>query len=346
MATSRYQLVDSLYGPGTVGAWLLTLCAVLISWTLNKSTRRKDSISKDFVVALLLPLVAAGHLIFRVSRLPYSLAETITSADVEVQKYAHALEAPLNVCETFSMVTLIAAALCGPWWDSGPKLQRLGAVLVTGLLSWGTESLMFAMATLKGVKASDATLSRPYAFFITPIVATSWGFLVLCVLIRGMFWIIGRTNIKWAQKSEADLEMMRKLWSQRYHSTVSNLGNGGTRDQMAKLNAAALNALRQKSRAMASISLLTVLFFLTCSIASAFSMFSSSSADTKESTAAKSHQAFFLIPESNVPMSNLDQILALTGGILVLLWAIRAAYSSRKNTGEVPQSVLRRRQSM
>ena len=349
METSRYQLVDSLYGPGTVGAWLLTLCAVLISWTLNKSTRRKDSISIDFVGALLLPLGAAGHLIFQVSRLPYSIAETISSANVEMQKYASALEAPLNICETFSMVALIAAACCGPWWDSGPKLRRLGAVLVTGLLSWGTENLMFAMATLRGVKASDATLSRPYLFFITPIVAITWGFLVLCVLIGGMVWIIGRINVKRAQKSEADLEKTRKLWSQRYHSTVSNLDNGGTgitRDQMAKLSAADLDAIRQDSRALKSISLLTMVFIPMSFIASVFSTSFLSFSDTKESIAAKSHQPFFLIPESNGSMSNLDQILALTGGILILLWAIRAAYSSWKNTGEFLQSVLSRRRSI
>ena len=349
METSRYQLVDSLYGPGTVGAWLLTLCAVLISWTLNKSTRRKDSISIDFVGALLLPLVAAGHLIFQVLRLPYSISETITSADIEVQKYASALEAPLNICETFSVVALIVAACCGPWWDSSPKLRRLGAVLVTGLLSWGTENLMFAMATLRGVKASDATLSRPYLFFITPIVATTWGFLVLCVLIGGMVWIIGRINIKRAQKSEADLEKNRKLWSQRYHSIVSNLSNSGTtitRDRMVKLNAADLDAIRQDSRALKWMSTLSLLFIPMAFTAQVFLMSFLSSSDTKESIAAKSHQPFFLIPESNGSMSNLDQIFALAGGILILLWAIRAAYSSRKNTAEFLQSVLRRRRSI
>ncbi|KAF8846851.1 hypothetical protein BDZ45DRAFT_637730 [Acephala macrosclerotiorum] len=346
METSRYQLVDSLYGPGTVGAWLLTLCAVLISWTLNISTRCKDNISIDFVGALLLPLVSAGHLIFQASRLPYSVAETITSADVEVQKYASALEAPLTICEAFSMVALIAAACCGPWWDSDPKLRRLIAVLVTGLLSWGTENLMFAMATLRGVKASDATLSRPYLFLITPIVAMTWGFLTLCVLAGGLVWIIGRINIKRAQKSEADLEKTRKLWSRRYHSTVSNFGNGDTkitRHQMVKLNAAGLDVVRQDSRAVASMTLLT-LFFLPMSFVS--SVFGMSFSDTKQSMAAKPHRPFFLIPESNASMSNLDQILALTGGILVLLWAIRAAYSSRKNSAELLQSVLIRRRSI
>ncbi|KAH8812911.1 hypothetical protein F5884DRAFT_786655 [Xylogone sp. PMI_703] len=346
METSRYQLVDSLYGPGTVGAWLLTLCAVLISWTLNKSTRRKDSISIDFIGVILLPLVAAGHLIFQVSRLPYSVAETITSVDVEIQKYAYALEAPLNICETFSMVALIAAACCGPWWDGDPKWRRLAAVLVTGLLSWGTENLMFVMATLRGVKASDVTLSRPYLFLITPIVAITWGFLILCVLLWVLIWSIGGINMQSAQKSEADLEKIRELWSQRYRSTVSNLGNNGTkmtRDQIAKLNLADLDATRHDSRAMKSISLLTIIFLPASFIASLSSMSFLSFSDTKESIIAEPHQQFFLIPKSNGAMSNLDQILALTGGILVLLWAIRAAYSSRKNCAELRHSVPRRR---
>jgi hypothetical protein len=136
------------------------------------------------------------------SKLPYSVVETITSADAELRKYASAIEAPLNICETFSMVALAAAICCGPWWDSDPKLGRLSAILATGLLSWGTENLMFAMATLRGVKASDATLSRPYLFFMTTLVASTWGFLVLCMLIGGMVWITGRINIKSDQKSE------------------------------------------------------------------------------------------------------------------------------------------------
>lgn len=119
------------------------------------------------------------------------------------------------------MVALLAASCCGPWWDSGPKLRRLGAVFVTGLLSWGAENLMFAMATLRGVKVSDATFSRLYLFFVTPIVVTIWGFLVLSALIGGLVWIIARIYAKKGQRSEQDLEMMRKFWSQRYHSTVS-----------------------------------------------------------------------------------------------------------------------------
>lgn len=344
METSRYQLVDSLYGPGTVGAWLLTLCAVLISWTLNRSTRLRDSISIDFAGALLLPLVAAGHLIFQVSRLPYPVAETITSADVEVQRYASALEAPLNICETFSMVALILAVCCGPWWDHGIKLRRLGAILVTGLLSWGTENLMFTMATLRGVKASDTTLSRSYLFLITPIVAAVWVFLGACVLYGGLIWIIGRINIERAEKSEADLEKIRELWSQRYYSTISSLeigGTGITRHQMTRLNFADLDAIQRDALASERLSRFTMLF-IPVSFTASFIL----THDTKGSIAGKPHPHFFLIPKSNGSMSNLDQILALTGGILVFLCAIRAAYLSRKNTAKLLPDFLSRRRSI
>ena len=128
----------------------MTLRAVLISWTLNASSRRKDTISVDFIAALLLPLVAAGHLMFQVARLPLSVAEAITAQDVEVREYASALEAPLNICETFSMAALLLALCCGPWWGSDLKWNRLGLVLVVGLLSWGTENVMFAMVTMRG----------------------------------------------------------------------------------------------------------------------------------------------------------------------------------------------------
>jgi hypothetical protein len=55
--------------------------------------------------------------------------------DIEVQKYASALEAPLNVCETFSIAAQPLAVCCGPWWASDPKWKRLGLVFVVGLLA-------------------------------------------------------------------------------------------------------------------------------------------------------------------------------------------------------------------
>jgi hypothetical protein len=133
---------------------------------------------------------------FQVARLPASVAEVITAQDVEMQMYASALEAPLNICETFSVAALLLAVCCGPWWDSDPKWQRLGLVLVVGLLSWGTDNVMFTMATMRGVRAVDVTLSRPYLFFLTPIVVSTWCFLALCSVVWGALWIHIRVSSK------------------------------------------------------------------------------------------------------------------------------------------------------
>ena|ERR1700760_1888845 len=103
----RHQFVDSLYGPGTVRAWLLTLCTVFTSCTLNKRTQCNDTISIDFIGALLLPLVAASHLIFQIAHLPLPVAEVVTSTRLEVQKTASALEALLNIYETFLLMALL-----------------------------------------------------------------------------------------------------------------------------------------------------------------------------------------------------------------------------------------------
>lgn len=355
MEASRYQLVDLLYGPGTVGAWLLTLCAVIISWTMNKNTRRKDSISLDFVGAVLLPLVASWQLFFQVARLPFSIAKTITSRDVEIQQYASALEAPLNICETFEVVALIAAASCGPWWKSDPKYRRLSTLLVAGLLSCGTENIMFAMATFNGVKIDDVTLSRPYFFLITPIVAATWVFLLFCVLCRGVVWILSIIHIKKSQKPVEDLKR-EAVWPQRYHASTKRLkvAEHNTRDEVTKFRTADLDDFKQGSsreaRSMRAMSILTVLFIPALFSASLFSMplpFVSPETTTVAYTPrAKSSQSFFLIPKSNGSLNSLDQIIALVTGVLTLGWAIQAAYLSRMDILETSKSALTRRRSI
>jgi hypothetical protein len=352
MDASRYQLVDSLYGPGTVGAWLLTLCAVLISWTLNASSRRKDTISIDFIAALLLPVVAASHLVFQVARLPFSVAEAITAQDVEVQKYASAMEAPLNVCETFSIAALLLAVCCGPWWGSDPKWKRLGLVLAVGLLSWGTENMMFAMATMKGVQLVDATLSRPYLFLLTPIVASTWGFLALCVVVGGVVWVISRVNAMRAQNTKRDLERIHRRWARNYPLQVPNKKNNSseiTQGSVERMNAQLERALQEssrtlehESRSIKSLTFISLVYLPVSFIASVFGLLLSEPKDSSKTYS----KHFFLIPKSNGSMSNLDQILALVGGFIVLLAAVWRAYRLRVAKEQTSENFIRRRRSI
>jgi hypothetical protein len=206
METSRYQLIDSLYGPGTVGAWLLTVSSVLISWTLNTFSRRKDNITVDFLATLILPLVAAAHLIFLVARLPVPVVEAFTTQDVEIQQYASAIAAPLCICETFSMAALVLALCCGPWWAVNMRMKRLGLVLLAGLLCWGTENVLFVTVTIKGVKMTDATLTRPYLFLMPPLVAYIWAYLALVVVCIGIHWVVDTIHERRTRNPKRDPE--------------------------------------------------------------------------------------------------------------------------------------------
>lgn len=53
--------VSSLYGPGSIAAWLCTTASVFISWIFNRHSSSSDTIGNDLVASLLLPIIAAIH---------------------------------------------------------------------------------------------------------------------------------------------------------------------------------------------------------------------------------------------------------------------------------------------
>lgn len=318
MAANRYQLVDSLYGPGTVGAWLLTLCSILISWTLNTSSRRKDTVSIDFLAGLLLPLIAAAHVMFQLARLPISVAEAITTQDVELQMYASALEAPLNICETFSVTALILAVTCGPWWESGPKWKRLISILVTGLFSWSTENIMFATAMIRGVQVVDVTLSRPYLFFLAPIVTSTWAFLTICLMIYAVGWLIDYLGSRGQQQKDLENDPHPRL---AHRDKSFNRADQSTPPFVKEMQSWESDRDARISKFMSVLTMLYLPFSVSGSV---FGLLFLNMADE----ANTSNYRFYLIPKSTGSLRSLDQILALVGGVLTLLSAIHSAYRS------------------
>src|SRR5450432_2751668 len=103
MATdsNRYQLIYSLYGPGTTACWYLTVSSCFISWTLHPKKRVSGSIDDDFIAALAFPAVAAGHLISQVQGYPGPKDEMMTTSDPDLLQLIAAIEASLNITETF-----------------------------------------------------------------------------------------------------------------------------------------------------------------------------------------------------------------------------------------------------
>ncbi|KAF2256559.1 hypothetical protein BU26DRAFT_24460 [Trematosphaeria pertusa] len=72
--------VSSLYGPGTFGCWLCATLSVLISWTCNRLSKERDTITNDFLAALTLPTIAAVQCLYQIS-----IIETTSDAQTALE---------------------------------------------------------------------------------------------------------------------------------------------------------------------------------------------------------------------------------------------------------------------
>lgn len=104
MVEDRYDLVSSLYGPGAVGCWYLTLLSCFVSWLAHPLKNSSGSIDPDFIATLTFPAVAAGHLIVQTHNFP-NFGDAGTN-QAQLIKLAASLEASLNVTENFLFISV------------------------------------------------------------------------------------------------------------------------------------------------------------------------------------------------------------------------------------------------
>ena len=136
--TERFGLVSSLYGPGNLACWFCLIVSVAVSWTVNPSTRRKDSITNDFIAVLNMPVVAAGHFFYLVAQQRSgSIKDLLGSRDEGDVMSVGALEAPLTVCEDFMIWAAVLFSL------TDRRHQKRGTLLLcVGLLCLAPEVLL------------------------------------------------------------------------------------------------------------------------------------------------------------------------------------------------------------
>lgn len=155
-APERFELVSSLTGPGNLTCWFLLLLSVLVSWTLNPRTARRDTITNDLLAVLLLPLVAVAHLLHQLySR--GSSRELFTGFTRDDVRAVAAIEAPLAVCERF--VVCASVMFCVAAWRR--QRRRMGLVLGVGGLCFAAEVPLWMFGLGYG---SGSSLVRPYVF--------------------------------------------------------------------------------------------------------------------------------------------------------------------------------------
>jgi hypothetical protein len=299
--SGRYVKVQSLYGPGTVGAWLLTTISVLVSWTLNKKSRRKDTLSLDLVTTLLLPVIAAIHLFYLLVHLPVSIKEALTSQDENILELVAAFEAPLNVCETYSILSLVLAICCGTWPEPPVRLKRLTLTLLTGLLTWTPENVLFVTATLKGVRPDESILGGPYLFQFGPLVEAIWAWIATTTTLAAAFIFISAITSRQRPRVSNDSIAIREMRNRTPDMHVIS------------------------TEPYSSVSLAAV---LTCMIFTPFSGLGLALPFGR--TRGPARQPFF-IPQSTASIQDSDQALAFGTGGLVLLNSALSAWKSGKS---------------
>lgn len=152
----RYNLVSSLYGPGTTACWYLTVLSCLVSWTLHPKKRKSGSLDSDFIAVLTFPAVAAGHLISQIHHYPDDKAELLTTNDPDLFLRIAAIEAPLNITET-SMPTLVLMFILALYFRC---IKRAIYTALVGMFCAAAESYMFFVTWSVG--NSQQNLSRPF----------------------------------------------------------------------------------------------------------------------------------------------------------------------------------------
>ncbi|KAM7184959.1 hypothetical protein V8F20_011996 [Naviculisporaceae sp. PSN 640] len=158
----RFELVSSLYGPGNMLCWFFLVLSVLVSWTANPVSRRKDTITNDFIAVLTMPLVAVVHFFYIVAQQRGTMTTIkgwLGSRQQDDVKGVGALEAPLTVCEDFiacaAVLVSVAAGRDHP--------RRLAVVLCVGLLCLAPQVLLL----VEWLPYGSSALLRPFIFHST-----------------------------------------------------------------------------------------------------------------------------------------------------------------------------------
>jgi hypothetical protein len=175
---SRHDLVSSLYGPGSVGAWLLTALAVVLSWTLNPHLRGNDVLTLDFITMLAFPAIAAIDGMCQLLRFQGGPQELLTRLDTETLKYSSAFEAPVTVCKTYFWIFLGLSTLS----SVRRCKKRLISLLIAGSFGYSVQATL--NITL-GREFPKNNFVRPH--MISAGTQTTFTMLSLCLISLG--WI-------------------------------------------------------------------------------------------------------------------------------------------------------------
>lgn len=95
----RYALVSGFYGPGVTICWYLTISSCFVKWLAHPD--RPGTVDNDFITALTIPIVAAGHLFMQLPNYPGPTDDIASTSDPDLVPYAAAIEASVVIVRCF-----------------------------------------------------------------------------------------------------------------------------------------------------------------------------------------------------------------------------------------------------
>ena len=289
--SERFELVSSLYGPGSLICWFFLFLSVVVSWTINPTCAKKDSITNDFIAVLSLPVVAVAHFFHQIYQQTgwhdgkrITLQTLFTSLDWDNARVVAAIEAPLTLCEdfiTWSAILFFLAARKG-------HDKRMSSVFVVHSLCFSVHLLLCS----DWVPFGSSLLLRPFFFHLIPFfgIFTCWYLLTVFVylleVLSGMLVILRKA-------SQPEIESGKTLnwrvfWPGRFSSWMSGC-----------------------SALVAGIGTLWIKYGWIY-------------------PTVLGRSSVRVLPRSTVRIADLDQVVAVMGGFVALLFSLLDAFKERK----------------
>ena len=340
----RLKLVSSLYGPGAVTCWLCVVLSVFVSWTLNKEYR-KDNITKDVFAALSLPVVAAGHLIYQIVIYEGDRSAILTTSDPTLLPRVAAIEAPLNICETFSTLALSLFVLA----EFKLHIRRCVVVGAVGLLCFFAETALFVICSTSSIRRSN--FSRPFlvneraAMMPITIIAIALTLASVPVKLQNLVTAAKQTLADGATSTAgtANGDNERQLQRQEGLTTSADQGpsDHGSRERTEQTQKPRKAAVEVAS--MRAITIVSLLFLAASFVATIGFPLGAWGVTAVGAVHSFAWRLRFFIPETPYTFADLDQVVPLVGGAATLLYSIYDALKSRfcvqKSVIDLPASV-------
>jgi hypothetical protein len=322
------SLVSSFYGPGATGCSLMIVCSVMISWTVNRRTKRRDSITNDFVGALTMPAVAGGHLIYQLVNYPGPRDSMFVTLDLALVQRVAAIEASLCICQTFSVLALPLTAMS----IYKRRYKQYFVTLTTGLFCFVLASLL-AVSSPRSlpdhVNLNRAPLILGKAFAAT--LPAVMGLFILAVMYVWIYvWIEGsatrqvlRVRATRQQRHGLNSSSLEPETMQQVLRPVDHNHAGTPPDPRVEINELFVQTNRQWHAffvALAAAGVTAAFMILPMSLIGSWGFMLDGTALGSRHPWSPWRLKFF-IPESDTTVGELDQVVALAGGAATWLLA-------------------------